>query len=479
MKNKTYAPGPKSRLPVGFLWAFYHDPLRVSKRLTRRYGDIVHVRIGPRQYFLLNHPDYIRQVLTGETMFRSFPFATKYLLGNGLLTSQGELHRRQRHLLNPFFHRDSISTLNSMITECAEITTNGWINRSTVDVSKEMLRLTFAVIVKTLFGRAIEESLDEFLKDFNFVVKLTERSRIPFMDHLLIRLPLRSNIRFKQAIQNLNVKIRDLIHERKSQGFKGDDVLSMLLKAQHASDGTQQLSDQQIHDEMMTLLLAGHETISNALTWMWYLLSQHGQVEARLHEELESVLGGRNPTTADLPHLQYGRMVFLETMRLYPPVWVVTRRPTEDIEIGGYHVPAWSSLNMCPFLMHRDSRYFPDPERFDPQRWLPEEVVRRPRFSYFPFGGGPHQCIGEGLAMTEGLLITATIAQKWRLRLVENHPVEVEPLITLRPKYGMKMHLERRAPRHEVSFEGQQPTSQSYPERPGACLPGTGRPARA
>jgi cytochrome P450 len=311
-----------------------------------------------------------------------------------------------------------------------------------------MLKLTFAVITKTLFGKGIEESLDEFLQDFDCVVQLTQRSRIPFLDHLLIGLPLPSNIRFKRAIGNLNAKIRGLIDEHRSQGAKGEDILSMLLRAQNSPEGAEQLSDQQIHDEMMTLLLAGHETISNALTWMWYLLDRHEEVEAKLHEELQSVLGGRNPTSEDLPRLPYGRMVLLETMRLYPPVWVVTRRPTEDTEIGGYHVPAWASLNMCPFLMHRDARYFPDPERFDPERWLPEEVARRPRFSYFPFGGGPHQCIGEPLAMTEGQLITATIAQRWRLRRIDHSEVAPEPLITLRPEHPIVMRPEKRTPQN-------------------------------
>jgi cytochrome P450 len=238
--------------------------------------------------------------------------------------------------------------------------------------------------------------------------------------------------------------LREVVVERRSGDLCGTDVLSFLLEAQRNPDRTVELSDRQIEDEILTLLLAGHETTSNTLTWMWYLLSQHPEEEARLHEELDAVLGGRTPVAADLPRLVYTRMVLLETLRLYPPVWVVSRRPRNDINVGGYHIPAWSSVNIFPFLMHRDPRYFPDPCRFLPQRWLPESSLKRPRFSFFPFGGGERQCLGQGFAMMEGSLLAAAIAQRWRPRLPRNHPVEVEPLITLRPKHGMKMTLDAR-----------------------------------
>src|SRR5262249_37168752 len=271
----------------------------------------------------------------------------------------------------------------------------GWTDGSTVDVLNEMLRFTFVIIVRVLLGADARIDLDEMLEQFAIVVQMTERNRTPYLDRLLARLPLRSNSRYSAAVDHLRSMLRDAIGPAGSRDLDRPDVLSTMLQTQRNPGPVGDLSDRQIEDEMLALLLAGHETTSNALTWTWYLLSEHPDAEARLHKELESVLAGRTPTAADLPRLPYTRMVLLGALRLYPPVWVISRRPTIDLEIGGYRVPAWSSVNTSPYLVQRDPRYFTDPARFQPERWLPERVLERPRYSFFPFSGGERLCMGQ------------------------------------------------------------------------------------
>jgi Cytochrome P450 len=235
-----------------------------------------------------------------------------------------------------------------------------------------------------------------------------------------------------------------MIEERRATREDCGDLLSMLLLAQDEEGGKSGMTDLQVRDEVMTLFLAGHETTANALTWTWYLLSQNPDAERKLHEELDITLGDRLPTLEDLDKLPYTRMVFTESMRLYPPVWAVARRAIDDYEVGGYKVAAGSVIFMCQNVVHYDPRYFPDPLKFAPERWTPEREVSLPRFAYFPFGGGPRRCIGESFAWMEGVLVLATLARKWKMRLLPGHPVGLQPLITLRPKYGMRMTLERR-----------------------------------
>lgn len=234
-----------------------------------------------------------------------------------------------------------------------------------------------------------------------------------------------------------------MIEERRASGEDKGDLLSMLLLAQDTEGDGTGMSDMQLRDEALTIFLAGHETTANALTWTWYLLSQNPEVEARMHAEVDSI-GDRLPTYEDMTALPYTRMVLAESMRLYPPAWGIGRRAMESFDAWGFSVPANSVVLMSQYVMHRDARFFPDPERFDPDRWSPEAQAARPKFAYFPFGGGNRVCIGEQFAWMEGVLLLATLAQRWRMRLVDGHPVELKPLITLRPKYGMKMTLERR-----------------------------------
>ena len=272
---------------------------------------------------------------------------------------------------------------------------------------------------------------------------LFERITNPFAA-LLSMLPLKSNRRFEQAKQKLDDLIYRIINERRASGEDRGDLLSMLLIAQDDEGGSGGMSDEQVRDEAMTIFLAGHETTANALTWTWYLLSQHPDIEAKLHAEIETVLQGRLPTFEDIPKLRYTEMVFAESMRLYPPAWTIGRNALEDVEIGGYKIPTGALVLTSQFIVHRDERWFPEPEKFDPERWTPEAKEKRPKFSYFPFGGGTRICIGEAFAWMEGALLIATLAQKWRMKLAPENKIELQPLITLRPKNGMKMIMEKR-----------------------------------
>jgi len=306
------------------------------------------------------------------------------------------------------------------------------------------MALTLAIVGKTLFDSDVEHEAAEIgaaltttFQAFNFGFFL------PFGE-LLEHLPVPSTLRFRKARSRLDATIYRMIEERRRSSADRGDLLSMLLLAQDTEGDGGGMSDVQLRDEAMTIFLAGHETTANALTWTWYLLSQHAAVEARLHAEIDSALGGRLPTADDLPLLPYTRMVLAESMRLYPPAWILGRRALGPFEANGYEIPPRSIVLMSPYVTQRDARWFPDPERFDPERFSPERQAERQKFAYFPFGGGPRVCVGEQFAWMEGVILLATIAQRWRLRLVRDHPVALQPIITLRPKYGMAMRLESR-----------------------------------
>jgi cytochrome P450 len=312
----------------------------------------------------------------------------------------------------------------------------------TRDIADDMLHLSFANIVDVLLGLDAQQA-----RDFGAVVSQAVRTtgrKGYLLKFLADRLPFLPNGRRDNAIRRLDQMIYACIARQQHVRQDRPTLLSMLCELGHSGDGSVVQNDQQVRDEAMTLLVAGHETIATALAWTWYLLSQHEQDERRLHEELDIVLRGKLPTMEDLPRLTYTTAILSEAMRLYPPVWTILRRPVQDWQLGRYTIPAGSCLWISPYIVQRDPRYFPDPNRFDPSRWTPEKCAERPRFSYFPFGGGGRKCIGEGFAWTEGVLILAIIAQRWKMRLLGGHPVKLAPLVTLRPKYGMMMTLERR-----------------------------------
>jgi cytochrome P450 len=414
--------------------------------MQRDHGDIAHWRIGPQNLYLFNHPDLIRDVLVtnGRNFNKSRGLErARRLLGNGLLTSEGEFHLRQRRLAQPAFHRQRIAAYAGTMSSYAERTSERWSDGETVDMHTEMMRLTLGIVARTLFDADVDEEAGEIgdaltaaFEHFNFAM-------LPFTE-LLDRLPLPAVRRFNAARDTLDRTIYRMIGERRRSGEDRGDLLSMLLMATDTEGDGKGMSDSQLRDEALTIFLAGHETTANALTWTWYLLSQHPEIEARLHAEIDSALQNRTATYEDLPSLPYTRMVFAESMRLYPPAWAIGRRAIEPFEARGFVIPKRSVVIMSQYIMHRDARYFPDPERFDPERWTPEAQAARPKFSYFPFGGGTRICIGEQFAWMEGILLVAALAQKWRMTLERGHPVEVQPLITLRPKHGMRMTLHRR-----------------------------------
>jgi cytochrome P450 len=437
-------PSPPGAPVVGHLLAYRRDPLGFLARTARAYeGDVVCYRHGPRRVYVLKHPDLVREVL----VTRQHEFGkglgiqwTKMFLGEGLLTSEGEFHTRQRRLAQPAFHRHRIAAYGEEMTSHARRARERWSAGQVLDVDEEMMRLTLAIASSTLFGQDVETDADQVREDAATILGQFLRFALPFSS-VIQKLPLPSNRRFARAVARLDALVYRLIAQRRAEGGDGGDLLSLLLSAQD-EEGGGGMTDRQLRDEVMTLLLAGHETTSNALTWTWYLLSQNPDAEARWRDELRTVLGGRVPTVEDLPALRYTEMVMAESMRLFPPAWGVGRRTLVDLVLGGYPMRAGAIIAMSPYVMHRDARFWPDPERFDPERFTPEARAARPRFAYFPFGGGARSCIGESFAWMEGVLVLATLGQRWRFTLVPDQRVEPQPLITLRPRYGLRMRVQ-------------------------------------
>jgi cytochrome P450 len=417
--------------------------------LHREQGDVARAIVGNLRLHLIAHPDAVRDVLvTHQRVFMKGHVLqrAKLLLGEGLLTSEGEFHLRQRRLVQPAFHRQRIATYAREMVDRAWITGDRWRDGQTVDMDHEMMALTLAIVARTLFDADVDAEADEIGGALTEVLRLFQTVFIPGMQ-LFDRLPLPHTRRFARARGRLDATIYRLIAERRGERARGNergDLLSMMLAAQDAEGDGGSMTDEQLRDEAMTLFLAGHETTSNALTWTWYLLSQHPKVEARLHEEVDRVLGDRRATAEDLVSLPYTRMVFSESMRLYPPAYAIGRKALEDYEVADVVIPRGSLAVVSPLVTQRDARWFPAPERFDPERWTPEAQAARPKFSYFPFGGGTRMCIGDQFAWTEGMLLLATLAQRWRAELTTGQRVAMKPMITLRPKYGMRMVLRAR-----------------------------------
>lgn len=444
--SRRYPPGPRRIFPLSGLFAYRKGPLPFFQNLAAQYGDISYFKLGPQEAFFLNHPDYIKEVLV--TNHQNFHKGlalqrAKRLLGEGLLTSEDDFHRRQRRLAQPAFHRARIASYAGVMTDYASQTRARWHDSETLDMSDEMMRLTLGIVGKTLFDADVVSDAQEVGEAMTVVMDLFNIITIPFFE-LLQKLPLPQLRRFDNAKARLDAIIYRLIEERRRGGEDRGDLLSMLLLAQDTEGDGGAMTDEQLRDEVMTIFLAGHETTANALTWTWYLLSQNPEVETKLHEEIDRVLGGRLPAFEDVAQLKYTEMVLAESMRLYPPAWALGRLAVKEFEIAGYVVPRKSLVLMSQYVMHRDPRYFPAPLRFDPDRWTAEARDSRPQFSYFPFGGGPRRCIGEGFAWMEGILLIATLAGQWQMRLVPNHPVALKPVITLRPKHGMRMTVTRR-----------------------------------
>jgi cytochrome P450 len=431
-------PGPKRAL-FGSLIAPGRDTLGLLEGLARDYGDIVFFKLSGERAYLLNDPEHIRDVLiTNQRNFtksRGLERAKKFL-GEGLLTAEGSQHLRRRRLIQPAFHRERIAGYGKVMVEHAVRMSEQW-QEGCRDVSKDMMRVTLSIVGKTLFSTDVESKADEVGVALTEVMSTFFLNLLPMSDYLEM-LPIPAIRRAKAARTRLDALIFQMIASRRANGGDAGDLLSTLLATE--------LSDREVRDESLTLLLAGHETTANALTWTWYLLSQHPDVEARLHQEIDTVLAGRRATVDDIPRLPFVERVVTEAMRLYPPAWIVGRRAIEAYRLADYIVPPRAILFMSPYLTHRDRRFFPNPERFDPDRWTPEFKAALPAFAYFPFGGGARRCIGDQFAWMELTLLVATFAQTWKMRLVPNHPVAPQPLVTLRAKHGMMMKVERRLP---------------------------------
>lgn len=436
-------PGPKNPPIIGNLRPFRANTLAFICKAAREYGDVVYFRVVSQHLHLVSHPDYVREILvTNQNNFiksRALQRA-KILLGEGLLTSEGAHHLRQRRLVQPAFHRDRLSNYAAAMSECVVRARERWRAGSTMDVSVEMAKLTLSVVAKTLFSADIESEAHEIGEAMTSILQLFKVLLMPFSEYM-DKLPLPSMRRFEKARARLDSTIYGLIAERRKSGADMGDLLSMLLLAQEEGD---EMTDQQVRDEALTLFLAGHETGANALTWSWYLLSQHPEVEQRLHEEIDAVLGDRPPELADVSNLRYTEMILAEALRLYPPAWAIGRKALAPFTLGEFQIPAGSICIVSPFVVQRDPRWFSEPEQFDPERWTPEARDARPKFSYFPFGGGARVCIGERFAWMEGVILMAAIAQKWRFRLAPGQQVEPLPLVTLRVKNGLRMIAEPR-----------------------------------
>ena len=441
-----YPPGPRSWIPGRHLRAMQRDAVGFLRRAAAEHGDIVHFTFGPQHVYLVNHPDLIHDVLVryGRSFQKGRALQrTKIVLGEGLLTSEGELHKRQRRLAQPAFHRQRIGAYAAVMTGYATRSRERLREGEPFDMHREMMALTLAIAGKTLCDADVESEAAVIGEALAHVIALFPRFVLPFAG-LLHWLPLPSTRRFERARTRLDAVVYRMIEDRRRSGQDRGDLLSMLLMARDEEGDGAHMSDVQLRDEVMTLFLAGHETTANALSWTWYLLARNPGAEARFHEEVDAVLGGRPPAFEDLPRLRYTEMVLAESMRLYPPAWGLGRRSRRDQVLGGVAIPEGALVLVSPYLVHRDPRFFPEPLRFDPQRFTTESRAARPRFAYFPFGGGARQCIGEPFAWMEGVLVLATLAQRWRFRYEGKGAVEPQALITLRPRRGVPMRAERR-----------------------------------
>jgi cytochrome P450 len=431
---------------LGHLVPYHRDPLRVLMDLAGTYGDVVRFKLGPQYMVLLNNPDLIKEVLvTRHSNFvkgRAMQFA-KCVLGEGLLTSEGDFHWRQRRMVEPAFHRHRIAAYGASMAQLADRMADAWPDGGTIDLSAEMTRLALGIVGKTLFDADLESESDEIAGALLDSVKFLNTAMLPVLS-IVAKLPTPAATRFERARQRLDRTIFRLIAERRERGEDRGDLLSVLLGAPNAQRDGEEMTATQVRDEAITILLTGHETMAAAMTWSFYALSQHPHEESKLLSELNDVLRGRVPTIADLPRLPRIRMFLSESLRRYPPAWAVARRALQSFEISSYRIPANAIVLLSPFVTHHDPRYFPNPFQFDSDRWTPEAQAARPRFAYFPFGGGPRQCIGEAFAWTEGALILATIAQRWRMRLTADRPIDIRAFAALRPADGMKMRLESR-----------------------------------
>ena len=448
------------RFPPGFernlLWMALRrlrpaNPILLFQQLARDYGEIAHYKLAWNHIVFLNHPDYIREVLVVQNdnfVKERTVQRTKMLLGEGMITSEGGEHRQQRQVAQPAFHRQRIPEYaNAMVKEAARMR-ESWRDGEARDIAVDMMHLTLNVVARTLFAtdlreeaRELADAINRIMGLYNFLVML------PAAEWLVhVRPP--GLAAFARARKRIDAVVYRMIETHRREHSNSGSLLDLMLAA--APEHTP-ASERSLRDQVITIFLAGYETVANALSWTWYLLSQNPECERRFHAEIDRELQGKLPRFDDVPRLRYVEMVLAESMRLYPPAWAMGRSARHDFQLGEFFLPAQTTVLISQFVTHRDPRFFPDPLCFDPERFTPEAKARRAKFTYFPFGAGFRQCIGESFAWMEGVLLLATLGQKWKLELVAGHQVEPEPLITLRPKFGMRMRIEARPGRNVIS----------------------------
>lgn len=443
MTAQVYAHVPGHPI-LGNLPAYRSDPLNFGRRVAAEYGDVVRLRILNRKLFLVAHPEHIHQILvTDAAKFNKSPVYRIFLgraLGEGLLTSEGAKWRRQRKLAQPAFHHGRIASYAETMVAYAESTAESWRAKETLTVNEEMARLTLQIVAQTLFSTDIRAQADRIGDALTELLEaVTEATMQPVF--LPAWVPTANNRRIRAGVKELDSIIYPLIRARRQGSEDTGDLLSMLLLAK--DERGQGMSDKELRDEAVTIVLAGHETTANALTWAWYELAQHPEVEAKLHTELAEVLGDERPTLAHVKRLPYTESIVKETMRLYPPIPEFGRQATEDVQLGEHLISKGSIIIVPVYAVHHDSRWFDKPDVFRPERFERADKTL-PKLAYLPFGGGPRVCIGNAFALLEATLLLATLAQRFRLSLASQQTVTPEATLTLRPKEGLKMNLQAR-----------------------------------
>lgn len=438
-------PGPRGLPILGMMPEMVGDMLGLFTKTSREYGGIAQFKLLNKSYLLVTNPDYVKYILQDnyKNYIRGRSVETgRVLLGNGLPLIDGDFWLRERRMLQPAFHRERLGKLVDTVTTVIDPFMQDWTQKArqnqTLDLDDEMMQLTLTVIIKSMFRSPIDEEIPALSHAFNVASRFM-LWRSQQMVQLPLSLPLPRHIEYNRALNVLNNTIYPLIAEARKH--PKDDLLGMMLEMRDADTG-EGLSDKQARDEVVTIFFAGHETTAATMAWGFYLLSQHPEVEERLRAEVQSVLHGRAPTFADFPKLVYMQQALNEILRLYPAAYLFAREAIVDDVLDGYLIPANTLIFISPYVGHRDPKYWPDPERFDPQRFTPQQIASRPRHVYYPFGEGPHVCIGNNFALMEMQLILSMALQRFRLRLVPNHPIALKPEATLRPKYGMKMNVE-------------------------------------
>ena len=437
----SHPPGPRGLPLIGVARSFTGDPLAFLTGVAEKYGDISTFRLGPIRVFFIRHPDLVKEVLlTKRASFTMTSLRARInaVVGEGLFTSRGELHARQQRLMLPVFRKSRIEAYAAQMAELSRNTRDQWEPGKVIDIADEMMKLTMVIAARALFSHDIGDDTHNVSRNIDTVLEFFTRLSSPFLK-LSLALPLPSSRRFKRAVRDLDAVIYRMIERRRRDEAKGNDLLSLLMQAR--DDETRGgMSEKQLRDEVLTLLIAGHETTANVLSWIFYLLARAPEVESLLYSEAKAVLAGRPGFAAtDVDRLAHCRRVILEGLRLYPPGWFVGREAASDVQLGGYTVPKGSVVMLSQYVMHRDGRYFTEPDRFKPERWEGDFLERLPRGAYFPFSAGDRHCIGEGFAWQEALLILATLVERWRFELVPGQTIRPRPSVTLRPDGPIKM----------------------------------------